>query len=165
VNTPEKASVIKDIRHPDVQAAGRVLASAFRNYPFFEYCLGDAINYDRLAPGIFASFVRWTMLYGKAWATSDLNAVALRQPPGTRSIGFWNAMRSGLTFSFLRMDGATRRRFSRTTPLDDSHVKSSSPPSSLDQVVTRPGVRQAESEVKKAGPALLSSSLELGAKA
>jgi GNAT superfamily N-acetyltransferase len=116
VNTVEEASIIRDIEQPDVQTAGRVLANAFRDYPLFEYCLGDPINYDRRAPSMFSSFVRWTMLYGKAWATSDLCAVALRQPPGTRSIGFWNAMRSGLAFSFLRMDSATRRRFSRTTP-------------------------------------------------
>ena len=117
VNTVEEASIVRDIEQPDVQPAGRVLANAFRDYPFFEYCLGDANNYVRMAPGMFASLVRWTMLYGKAWATSDLNAVALRQPPGTRSIGIWNALRSGLAFSFLRMDGATRQRFSRTTPI------------------------------------------------
>ena len=117
MNTIEEVPVVRDIEQPDVHPAGRVLANAFRDYPFFEYCFGDADNYDRMAPGMFASFVRWTMLYGKAWATSDLNAVALRQPPGTRGIGFWNAMRSGLAFSFLRMDGATRRRFSRTTPI------------------------------------------------
>ena len=117
MNTIEEVPVVRDIEQPDVHPAGRVLADAFRDYPFFEYCLGDADNYDRMAPGMFASFVQWTMLYGKAWATSDLNAVALRQPPGTRGIGFWNAMRSGLAFSFLRMDGATRRRFNCTTPI------------------------------------------------
>jgi GNAT superfamily N-acetyltransferase len=117
VNTVEEASLIREIQQPDVQPAGRVLANAFRDYPFFEYCLGDANNYDRMAPGMFASFVRWTMLYGKAWTTNDLNAVALRQPPGTRSIGFWNAVRSGLASTFLQMDGATRRRFNRTTPI------------------------------------------------
>jgi GNAT superfamily N-acetyltransferase len=117
VNTVEEAPIVREIEQPDVLPAGRVLANAFRDYPFFEYCLGDVNNYDRMAPGMFASFVRWTMLYGKAWATSDLSAVALRQPPGSRGIGFWNAMRSGLAFSFLRMDGATRRRFSRTTPI------------------------------------------------
>jgi hypothetical protein len=71
-----------DVEKPDVKPAGAVLANAFRNYPFFEYCLGDADNYDRMAPGMFEGFVRWTMLYGKAWTTSDMNAVALRQPPG-----------------------------------------------------------------------------------
>ena len=113
----QDTSIVRDIKKPDVRLAGEVLANAFRDYPFFEYCLGDADNYERRAPRMFASFVRWTMLYGKAWATSDLNAVALRQPPGTRSIGFWNAVRSGLAFSFLRMDRATGRRFSRTTPI------------------------------------------------
>jgi GNAT superfamily N-acetyltransferase len=117
MNTVQEASIIRDIELPDVQPAGEVLANAFRDYPFFEYCLGDADNYDRMAPGMFASFVRWTMLYGKAWTTNDLNAVALRQPPGTRSIGFWNALRSGLALTFLRMDNATGRRFSRTTPI------------------------------------------------
>ena len=117
MNTVREAPRIRNIEQPDVQPAGKVLANAFRGYPFFEHCLGDADNYDRMAPGMFASFVRWTMLYGKAWATSDLNAVALRQPPGTRSIGFWNALRSGLAFSFLRMDSATQRRFGRTTPI------------------------------------------------
>ena len=117
VNKVEETSIIRDIEQQDVQLAGEVLANAFRHYPFFKYCLGDAANYDRKAAGMFASFVRWTMLYGKAWVTSDLNAVALRQPPGTRSIGFWNAVRSGLAFTFLRMDNATRRRFSRTAPI------------------------------------------------
>jgi hypothetical protein len=93
VNTVQQASTIRDVEWSEVQTAGEVLAKAFRGYPFFEYCLGDADNYDRMAPGMFASFVRWTMLYGKAWMTNDLNAVALRQPPGTRSIGLWNALR------------------------------------------------------------------------
>jgi len=113
----QDAPIIRDIEHPDVQQAGEVLANAFRDYPFFEYCLGDADNYDRMAPGMFTSFVRWTMLYGKAWMTTDLSAVALRQPPGTRSIGFWNAMRSGLAFTFLRMDNAARRRFGHAAPI------------------------------------------------
>jgi hypothetical protein len=73
--------------------AGKVLANAFRGYLFLEYCFGDADYYERMAPRMFASFVRGTMLYGKARTTNDLNAVALRQPPGTRSIGFWNALR------------------------------------------------------------------------
>jgi GNAT superfamily N-acetyltransferase len=122
VNTVEQAPIIRVIGQADVQSAGQVLANAFRDYAFFQYCLGDADNYDRMAPRMFASFVRWTMLYGKAWATHDLNAVALRQPPGTRSIGFWNALRSGMALTFLRMDSATRRRFSRTTPMvADTH--------------------------------------------
>jgi ribosomal protein S18 acetylase RimI-like enzyme len=117
VNTVQDTSIIRNIEQRDVQPAGEVLANAFRDYPFFEYCLGDAESYDRMAPGMFAGFVRWTMLYGKAWATGDLNAVALRQPPGTRSMGFWNTLRSGLAFSFLLMDSATRRRFGRTAPI------------------------------------------------
>jgi len=116
VNTFQEAPIIRSIERPDVQPAGDLLANAFRNYPFFEYCLG-ADNYERMAPGMFASFVRWTMLYGKAWVTNDMNAVALRQPPGTRSMGFWNTFRSGLVLSFLRMDSATRRRFGRAAPI------------------------------------------------
>jgi GNAT superfamily N-acetyltransferase len=122
VNTVEAASIIKNIGQPDIPPAGRVLANAFRGYPFFEYCLGDADNYDRVAPGMFASFVRWTMLYGNAWTTNDLNAVALRRPPGTRSIGFWNALRSGVALTFMRMDKGTRRRFSRAAPIvEETH--------------------------------------------
>lgn len=102
--------------------AGAVLATAFRGYPFFEYCFGDADGYDRMAPGMFASFVRWTMLYGKAWTLDDLTVVALRRPPGTRSMGLWDTLRSGLTFSFLGMDGATRRRFARAAPIvEETH--------------------------------------------
>lgn len=122
MNTVQEASTIRDVEGSKVQTAGEVLAEAFRGYPFFEYCLGDADNYDRMAPGMFASFVRWTMLYGKAWTTTDLNAVALRRPPETRSIGFWNALRSGLAFTFLRMDNATRRRFSRVAAVvEETH--------------------------------------------
>lgn len=119
----QEASIIRDIEPRDVRPAGNVLSEAFRGYPFFEYCLG-VDNYDRTAPGMFASFVQWTMLYGKVWVTSDLNAVALRRPPGTRSIGFWNALRSGLAATFLRMDVATRGRFARTAPIvEDTHKR------------------------------------------
>jgi GNAT superfamily N-acetyltransferase len=122
VNTVLETPIIRAIEQPDVQTAARALAAAFRNYPFFAYCLGDADNYDRVAPRMFASFVRWTMLYGKAWTTSDLDAVALRRPPGTRSIGTWNALRSGLAFTFLWMDSATRRRFGRAAPIvEETH--------------------------------------------
>jgi GNAT superfamily N-acetyltransferase len=122
VNTVQQAPIVRNIELPDVQSAGKVLASAFRGYPFFEYCLGDADNYERVAPRMFASFVRWTMLYGEAWTTNDLQAVALRRPPGTRSIGTWNALRSGLAFTFLRMERATRRRFGRAAPIvEETH--------------------------------------------
>ena len=100
VNAVEEASSIRDIKQADLQPAGAVLANAFRGYPFFEYCLGDADSYERMAPRMFASFVRWTMLYGKARTTNDLNAIALRRPPGTRNIGFLNALRSGLVLTF-----------------------------------------------------------------
>jgi hypothetical protein len=122
-NTVQETSIIRDLEPPDVKLAGEVLANAFRGYPFFEYCLGEE-NYDRVAPRMFASFVRWTMLYGKAWTTNDLNAVALRRPPGTRSIGIWNALRSGLVLTFLRMDVATRQRFGRAAPVvEETHEK------------------------------------------
>ncbi len=118
-----EASIIRNVEPQDVRSAGKVLADAFRGYPFFEYCLG-AENYECTAPGMFASFVRWTMLYGKAWATNDLNAVALRQPPGTPRMGLWNTLRSGLVFSFLRMNGATRRRFARAAPIvEETHER------------------------------------------
>jgi len=121
VNVVQKAPIIRAIAQADVEPAGEVLANAFRGYPFFDYCLG-ADHYDRVAAGMFASFVRWTMLYGKAWTTNDLDAVALRRPPGTRSLGLWNALRSGLAFTFLRMDKATRRRFARAAPVvEDTH--------------------------------------------
>jgi GNAT superfamily N-acetyltransferase len=123
VNTVQETPLIRDVERTDVKLAGEVLAKAFRGYPFFEYCLGVE-NYERVAPGMFASFVRWTMLYGTAWATSDLSAVALRQPPGTRSIGIWNALRSGLVVKFFRMDGATRRRFARAAPIvEETHKR------------------------------------------
>jgi ribosomal protein S18 acetylase RimI-like enzyme len=124
VNTVQEAPIVRTIEQPDVLPAGQVLARAFRAYPFFEYCLGDADNYERMAPRMFASFISWTMLYGKAWTTNDLNAVALRRPPGTRSIGFWNALRSGLVLTFLRMDIATRRRFGRAVPIvEETHKR------------------------------------------
>lgn len=117
MKTVQETPLIRDVEHTDVKLAGKVLAKAFRGYPFFEYCLGNADSYERMAPAMFASFVRWSMLYGKAWVTSDLTAVALRQPPGTRSIGIWNALRSGLAFTFMRMDNATSRRFRRAAPV------------------------------------------------
>jgi GNAT superfamily N-acetyltransferase len=108
----------------DLRSFGKGRGGAgFRGYPFFDYCLGED-NYAPMAPKMFASFVRWTMLYGKAWTTNDLSAIALRRPPGTRIIGFWDALRSGLAFTFLRMDNATGRRFRRAAPIvDETHKR------------------------------------------
>jgi hypothetical protein len=73
VDTSQDTSTINNIEPRNVDLAGEILANAFRGYPFFEYCLGKD-NYERMAPKMFASFVRWTMLYGKAWMTTDLTA-------------------------------------------------------------------------------------------
>jgi hypothetical protein len=110
-------SKVRNIEQADIRRAGEVLANAFCGYPNFSYCFGDEGAYQRLAPWMFAKFARWTMLYGKAWATLDLNAVALRHPPGTRNMGFWSIVRSGVLFPFMSMDIATRRRFDRVGPV------------------------------------------------
>jgi GNAT superfamily N-acetyltransferase len=123
-DTPQGALPTKSIERADVRPAGDVLANAFRDYPFFEYCLGDADAYQRIAPRMFTSFVRRAMIYGKAWATSDLNAVALRLPPGARRIGFWGALRSGLVSTFLLMDRATKRSLGHTVPIvEETHKR------------------------------------------
>jgi GNAT superfamily N-acetyltransferase len=117
MKTTPDASLIRSIGKGDVKRAADVLASAFRGYPFFDYCFGDPDSYTRISPRMFAGFVRWAMLYGRAWTTADYNAVALRQPPGTRDMGFWNALRAGLVAPFVLMDTSARRRFGRAAPI------------------------------------------------
>jgi GNAT superfamily N-acetyltransferase len=123
-DAPQTALTIKSVERTDVQRAGEVLASAFRDDPFFLYCVSDPEAYQRIAPRMFPSLVRRAMIYGKAWATRDLNAVALRLPLGARRIGFWAALRSGLVSTFLLMDNATRRRFGRAFPIvEETHKR------------------------------------------
>jgi len=119
---PQDALIIDSVERASVQRAGEVLASAFRDDPFFHYCLGDPDAYQRIALRMFPAFVRRAMVDGIAWATRDLNAVALRLPTGARRIGFWGALRSGLVSTFLLMDNATRRRFGRAVPIvEETH--------------------------------------------
>ena len=54
MNAVRVASIIGAIELPDVQPAAKVLASAFRGYPFFEYCFFRQFSFCGLSFRHFA---------------------------------------------------------------------------------------------------------------
>ena len=66
----------------DVEAAGRLLADAFRDDPFFAYVFPDPTERARLAPVTFATLVRGAVLTRSALTTEPATAVLTFSKPG-----------------------------------------------------------------------------------
>jgi GNAT superfamily N-acetyltransferase len=111
------ASTVIDIQSKDIPAAANVLTAAFRGDPLFAYIFGNLEHYNRAAPWMFATWVRWVMLYGKAWATPNIEAVALRKVPGNYHVSPWSIIRSGMLPTPIKLGMETYRRFDRVVTL------------------------------------------------
>lgn len=87
---------VRPLETGECDKAGEILAHAFHDDPGMRYVLPERERYERLAPWMFASWARWTILYGAAWTTPDLEGVALRRMPGQDRDNLWRYLRSGM---------------------------------------------------------------------
>lgn len=104
------ATTIQVSGKKNIRQAAAVLADAFRDDPLFHYAFGSLEAYNRYAPWMFATWVKWGVLYAKVWTTSNFESVAIRRFPGNPGYNLLTMIRSGIIFTpFKTGFGITRR--------------------------------------------------------
>jgi hypothetical protein len=111
------------IKNKDINNAAQVLAISFQHDPIFHYIFQTQEKYKRHAPWLFATWVRWAVLYGKAWMTEDKKVVLLARAPGRAGMNLWSMIRSGMLPTPFRLGAGAFKRFyfEIVSKLDEKH--------------------------------------------
>jgi GNAT superfamily N-acetyltransferase len=102
---------VGDITEETLQPAACTIARAFRADPLYMHVFDSIDHYDQVAPWMIETWTRWCMRYGKAWATPNLDAVALRRVPNHYHISLWSLFRTGIYAMPRRLGKASMKRF------------------------------------------------------
>ncbi len=102
---------IIEIKKQDISRASEVLAEAFCDDPIFRYIFKTPENYKRSAAWMFSTWVRWAVIYGKAWMTEDGKAVVLMRSLETPGMSLWSMIRAGMLPTPVKLGLASFRRF------------------------------------------------------
>ena len=79
-----------------LKPASQMLARAFYDDPFSYYLFPDETQREKKLPHMHRNLLRFGMLYGEAYTTSDkLEGVATWMPPGNFKITLWRGIRCG----------------------------------------------------------------------
>ncbi|ASQ44678.1 GNAT family N-acetyltransferase [Legionella clemsonensis] len=105
---------VRDLQSDELANAVAILTQAFAKDPVMQWVFGE--NYQEKAPAMFEAITRYCMLYGKAFCTSEMEAVALRKSPADKKFSWWKTFRAGF-FSLPRRMGNTA--FKRLMLFDD----------------------------------------------
>lgn len=84
---------IHDLQPSELEEAASILTKAFAKDPVMCWIFGD--NYQQGAQAMFYAITQYCMLYGKAFCTAELEAVAIRKLPSDRKFSWWKGLRSG----------------------------------------------------------------------
>ncbi|MBE7172408.1 MAG: hypothetical protein INR73_17605 [Williamsia sp.] len=87
---------IVNISRDQIGHAAGILTRAFENDPLFRYIFPSRKKYLRLAPWLFSTWIRWAILYGRAWMTEDGNGVVLLRSPSMLFFSFPDMLRTGM---------------------------------------------------------------------
>ncbi len=87
---------ISEINKREIDEASAILFHAFREDPLMQWVYNHQEFYETRGSAIFRTWVKYCMLYGKAFKTENLEAVALRKKPGDEKLTFWRLLRSGM---------------------------------------------------------------------
>lgn len=87
---------VSDIQMNEIEKAAVTLFHAFKNDPLMKWVFGDENLYQEKAVELFETWVKYCVLYGKAFKTNNFEAVALRRKPGDIKFTLWRIFRSGM---------------------------------------------------------------------
>lgn len=92
----EKAIKVFDITKDEITLAAESLSRAFENDPMLRWLIPEDDHYQQAAAPLFETWVKYTVLYGKAFRTENFESIALRKKPGDLKLSFWRVLRSGM---------------------------------------------------------------------
>ena len=115
---------IIEIKKQHIKKTAEVLTLSFKDDPIFRYIFKSPEKYQRIAPWMFATWVRWTVLYGKGWMTEDGNAIVLMRSPQKANMSLWSMIRAGMLPTPVKLGiGAFKRfYFEIVAMLDKKHA-------------------------------------------
>ncbi len=102
---------IIEIKKQDIKRAAEVLTLSFQDDPIFQHIFKSSEKYQRIAPWMFATWVRWTVLYGKGWMTEDGSAIVLMRSPGKANMSLWSMIRAGMLPTPVKLGIGAFKRF------------------------------------------------------
>ena len=92
------------LKKSQIKPAAEMLAKAFQDDPLFAYFIPDASERKDKLPYFFQFRIRYSVLYGEAYAISpNLEEVATWLPSEKADMSLWRTMRSGLLSMIPKM--------------------------------------------------------------
>ncbi len=102
---------IVEIKENEINKAANVLALAFENDPIFNYIFKTPELYHKAAPWLFSTWVRWAVIYGKAWMTEDGKGVVLMRSLENPHMSFLSMVRAGMLPTPFKLGWGAFKRF------------------------------------------------------
>lgn len=101
---------IMRLTYPPPDGAAVTMFEAYTGDPLMDYVLPPEFRSERLALRFIEIALDYGVLYGEAYASSDMSGVAIWLPPHHREMGLWGLFRTGLLFAPFRMGRKAFRR-------------------------------------------------------
>src|ERR1041384_6270396 len=116
---------IIELKKEDIKKAAEILTLSFKDDPIFRYIFKSSEKYYKAAPWMFATWVRWAVLFGKGWMTEDGSAVVLMRSPGKAHMSLRSMIQAGMlpTPFKIGIGGFRRFYFEIVAMLDKKHAE------------------------------------------
>ena len=102
---------IVKIEERHIGRIAEVFTIAFENDPIFRYIFGGADKYKTGAPWLFASWIKWAVLFGEAYMSEDGNAAVIMRKQGDARMSFPSMVRAGMLPTPFKLGVGTFYRF------------------------------------------------------
>jgi ribosomal protein S18 acetylase RimI-like enzyme len=94
-------------------SAAELLAAAFQNDPMYRFAVPDDGRRSRDLRWLFHRVARYSLLYGEAYTTPEVEGVCCWLPPGDTDLKIGRLIRAGFLGTVVRFGWAAYRRFDR----------------------------------------------------
>lgn len=102
---------IIELKKEHIKKAAEILTLSFKDDPIFKYIFKTSEKYYKVAPWMFATWVKWAVLFGKGWMTEDGSAVVLMRAPGKAHMSLWSMIRAGMLPTPVKLGLRAFKRF------------------------------------------------------
>jgi len=116
---------IIEVKKENFGKAGEILAVAFKDDPIFKYIFQSQEKYDQCAAWLFSTWVRWAVMFGKAWMTDDESAVIIMRAIGKSDMSLCCMIQAGMLPVPFKLGYSTFKRFyfEIVSTLDKEHAR------------------------------------------